>query len=90
MKLTKNERRALEYYRRYKQSSMYNLYYAYERPSREKLAIEQRYINFQGYKIISYNIFGFTCGYFKDNTFTVETKESTYKISTEKLEALGE
>lgn len=90
---TATNKKAWDLWKNYSSASANNdsVLKVYGRCSAEKINaendIKQRMINENGYgyKVISYNTFGFTCGYLQDvsnitKLLTVDTKENTYRV----------
>ena len=85
---TATNRKGFYFWTDYERSDTDSVRSAYRtRPSIYKEQAEQAIINRMqeegghGYRILSHNTFGFTCGYLlDDNTLIVDTKDNTYKV----------
>ena len=79
-------KRDLEFLKAYRNSYNYNIYDCYAKPSENKVIAYEETRNYMesiggnGYRILSYNTFSFTCGFIVKNYLYVITKDNLYTI----------
>lgn len=82
-----NTKAAARFINDYRKSFNYSLMDVYGRYSHEKARAEMdcrammEKENGTGFKIMSFNTFGFTCGWMVGDTLRVETPSNSYKIA---------